>query len=154
MPKQENSATGRMGRPRKKPDQGKRVSVMFRLGEMIRDQVMAQAQNAGRSMSEEIERRVEGSLSADTRVHSMKEMIGGSEMIMFVSLITGTLRIAIRAADSKINNNKEWYEDPEKVDFVMSYMQNEGAKAVDMFAGMLRTGTAQRAGEHLFKPRD
>ena len=51
----------RVGRPAKNPALGKRINAMFRLNEATRDRLMAAAEQSGRSMSEEIERRIDRS---------------------------------------------------------------------------------------------
>ncbi len=51
----------RIGRPPKDPSGGKRYGAMFRQSEALRARLMSAADSAGRSMSEEIERRLEAS---------------------------------------------------------------------------------------------
>lgn len=53
----------RIGRPLKNPALGKRSNVMFRLSESRKEMLMEAAASEGRSMSEEIERRIEESFA-------------------------------------------------------------------------------------------
>lgn len=57
----QEKAGKRVGRPAKNPALGKRINAMFRLNEATRDRLMAAAEQSGRSMSEEIERRIDRS---------------------------------------------------------------------------------------------
>lgn len=63
----------RIGRPLKNPEQGKRSNVMFRLGEVRKNQLMQAAEAAGRSMSEEIEARLEASFKEPEIIYKTSE---------------------------------------------------------------------------------
>lgn len=75
--------TKRPGRPPKKPELGKRANVMFRLNDATREALMSAAKDAGRSMSEEIERRVEESLLHKGLVDHFSSYINsGADLIL------------------------------------------------------------------------
>ena len=54
-----------VGRPRKRPEDGFRRNYTFRMSDRTRDEVFAAAAASQRSMSEEIERRVESASFTD-----------------------------------------------------------------------------------------
>ena len=64
MAEDQKNSGKRTGRPPKNPELGKRVNVMFRLNEATRDQLRTDAEAAGRSMSEEIEDRLQKSIES------------------------------------------------------------------------------------------
>ncbi|MET3695406.1 hypothetical protein [Methylobacterium goesingense] len=117
----------RIGRPLKNPEQGKRLNVMFRLGEARKDQLMQAAEISGRSMSEEIEKRIEESFviscidnylewerenfSAQSELRRLEGMCGGRENFEFSWFIGEKLRgirmkLGIKA-DTPINDVPE-----------------------------------------------
>jgi phage protein D len=53
------------GRPPKRPGAGSRRNYAFRMTDATRDQVVAAADKNGRSMSEELEARIEASFAED-----------------------------------------------------------------------------------------
>lgn len=65
----------KIGRPRKRPEQGRRLNVMFRLSEATQVRAKAAAMEAGRSLSEELERRVEQSFDAQTTAELTVKLI-------------------------------------------------------------------------------
>lgn len=87
----------RMGRPPKAPEKGRRQNYTFRMSDADRDKVVAAADAAGRSVSEEIERRIEdsfsGALAADQRTKILIENI--FQLINMIELGSG----------------KKWWED-------------------------------------------
>lgn len=102
-------------------------------------------------MSEEMEHRIERSLLQDGRLYSVLQLIGGQDMVMFASMMSGDLKIAIRDADAKVGGAVEWYDSPEKLDLVCAHMQEVIARTVSTFARMCQTGVADRAGQHVFQ---
>lgn len=151
MAKSEQTAEKKVGRPAKSPDLGKRVNVMFRLNEVRRDQLMAKAEANGRSMSEEIERRLEGSLQADTRLLGLINLVGGADMLMFCSFISGDLNTAIKEANNKFGSDPEWFKSDEKLAFVCAHMGQRVEHTVQAFAGMSFTGAAQKVAGHILE---
>lgn len=77
MGNDEKPAPKRTGRPPKNPELGKRSNIMFRLNEARKEQLMAAAADCGRSMSEEIEARVEKSFENAHRDDLIKSILGG-----------------------------------------------------------------------------
>lgn len=139
------------GRPLKDATKGKRAKYAFRMSDFTRDQIEGRANESGRSLSEEVEYRVEQSLQKDGRLNSVLTMIGGPEMIMFSALMTGDLRIAIAEADAKAPGKLQWFESPEKLEIVRQHMTDAIGRAIDTFARMVETGVASRTGQHFSK---
>lgn len=87
----------RMGRPPKAPEKGRRQNYTFRMSDADRDKVVAAADAAGRSVSEEIERRIEdsfrGALAADHRTRILVENV-----IQIINMI-------------EAGSGKKWWED-------------------------------------------
>lgn len=69
------SVKGKGGRPRKKPDEGKRSKYACRMTDALRARVGAAAEEAGRSLSEEIEYRLEASFHVADMRQAIREEI-------------------------------------------------------------------------------
>jgi hypothetical protein len=67
------------GRPPKDPGKGTRRNYAFRMSDQTRDMVVAAADKSGRSMSEELERRVEQSFQAEGTEVLAKSLLNGSD---------------------------------------------------------------------------
>ena len=149
----ENDAAGRAkgGRPLKDASKGKRAKYAFRMSDFTRDQITGHANENGRSLSEEVEYRIEQSLQKDGRLNSVLTMLGGSEMVMFATLMSGDLRIAIGEADAKVTSKLQWFESPEKLEVVRQHMRDVVGRATDTFAQMVQSGVAKRTGQHFAK---
>ena len=154
MAENQKTSAGRRGRPPSKTPLPKRVNVMFRLTEMTRGKLMRLAEEAGRSMSEELEFRAEQSIRKDVRLHALTQMIGGKDMLMFAALSCGDLRLAIQGADEGVASEKSWYDDERKMEYVKKHMAAVMDRQIDTFASIARTGTATRSGEHALEERD
>ena len=61
------------GRPPKAPEKGKRQNYTFRLHDSTRERLLATADAANRTLSEEIEYRVEKSFEQEERIASLLE---------------------------------------------------------------------------------
>jgi hypothetical protein len=139
------------GRPLKDASKGKRAKYAFRMSDFTRDQLEGKASESGRSLSEEVEYRIEQSLQKDGRLNTVLTMLGGAEMIMFATLMNGDLRIAIGEADAKAPSKLQWFESPEKVEIVRAHMAEVVGRTVDTFARMAQTGVAARTGQNISK---
>lgn len=111
MTEGQEKAGKRVGRPPKNPTLGKRINAMFRLNEATRDRLMAAAGQSGRSMSEEIERRVEESLREDAKQDLTLSLLNGSEylksLIVQVSSVVSYLE-NLKDINNKPIGSKEW----------------------------------------------
>lgn len=85
----------RMGRPPKAPEKGRRQNYTFRMSDSTRDQIIDAASKSGRSVSEEIERRVETSFKSSQTDAFVSAMLGGS----MVATIAKDLAIATKHID-------------------------------------------------------
>ncbi len=141
-------ARAKGGRPLKDASKGKRAKYAFRMSDFTRDQLEGHAQESGRSLSEEVEYRIEQSLQKDGRLNSVLTMLGGAEMIMFAALANGDLRIAIAEADAKVSSKLQWYESPEKLEIVRRHMTDSAGRTIETFAKMAQTGVTTRTGQH------
>lgn len=65
----------RTGRPPKAPEKGRRQNYTFRMSDQTRDRIIEAAAQAGRSMSEEIEARVEASFRDDGLRAAIREEV-------------------------------------------------------------------------------
>lgn len=103
MAEAEKKTTKRTGRPPKNPELGKRINMMFRLNEARRDQLMQDAERNGRSMSEEIEYRLERSY---TDVDAITRYLGRQETV--------ELALAVSSLADRVEKEtgKKWSEDP------------------------------------------
>ena len=144
----------RGGRPLKDAAKGKRAKYAFRMSDFTRAQIEGHASEAGRSLSEEIEYRIERSLQSDGRLQSVLTLIGGAERVMFASMANGDLRIAIDQAQAAIGGPLQWHESPDKLELVLKHMQDTIARTVSSFARLEQTGVAARTGQHVSKLAD
>lgn len=94
----------RVGRPPKNPALGRRINAMFRLNEATRDRLMAAADQSGRSMSEEIERRIDRSFE---NVDLMMSYFGKPETFKLAHAIS----MLVRTVESR--SGKDWTQDAE-----------------------------------------
>lgn len=147
----EASPRAKGGRPLKDPAKGKRNKYAFRMSDFTHDQLEVRASEAGRSLSEEVEYRIEQSLQKDTRLSSIINMIGGADMIMFATLVNGDLRIAIEQANAQVGGKLEWFESPDKLALVQRHMQDVVGRTAETFARMVQSGVATRTGQHMAK---
>lgn len=69
------SVMAKVGRPLKDPEGGRRHNAMFRMSETLRARLSASAEAEGRSLSEEIERRLEASFAAQDMRQIVREEI-------------------------------------------------------------------------------
>ncbi len=139
------------GRPLKDASKGKRAKYAFRMSDFTRDQIEGTPTENGRSLSEEVEYRIEQSLQKDGRLNSVLTMLGGSEMVMFATLMSGDLRIAIGEADAKVPSKAPMVREPEKLEVVRQHMRDVVGRATDTFAQMVQSGVAKRTGQHFAK---
>jgi hypothetical protein len=70
-----------MGRPPKAPEKGKRQNYTFRMSDADRDKLVEAAEANGRSMSEEIERRVEESFKQTDIIKAASEAAAAAATI-------------------------------------------------------------------------
>lgn len=131
------------GRPAKSPELGKRVNVMFRLNEKPRDTVMFYAEQNGRSMSEEIERRIEASISEDLRLDTLAKFVGGFDRVMFSSMVNAEIDKAIKEVEKKRGGQK-WIGNQDAIDEVVSKLKDSISACVMSYAWMVSNGLADR----------
>ncbi|KQO49972.1 hypothetical protein ASF08_22830 [Methylobacterium sp. Leaf85] len=121
---------------------------MFRLNEARKDQLMQAAEAAGRSMSEEIERRVEESFrakevakAASMRTIDALEMSFGSSEIMDISM---SLAYALHQALGRQKATvKDFMDDPEKRQAIIT----DYAEALPHFIDFLARNTTLGTGK-------
>jgi hypothetical protein len=68
----------KVGRPPKYPGEGKRITHTMRVRAATREKLMAAAAESGRSMSEEIEYRVEKSFWEEDLLAQIKSVLAGA----------------------------------------------------------------------------
>ena len=107
----EEKAPKKRGRPPKSPADGARPTFNFRLRQSLRDRLEAAALVADRSLSEEIERRVELSFR-DPEIRSM--FVGSNRTADLLSMIANILKVA------RTPDGSDWSEDDEMCNIVAS----------------------------------
>src|SRR3954465_7863792 len=86
----------------KEPEQRKRHNLTFRVRERLRADLEAVAEANGRSVREEIEARLEQSL---TERDLLTRVFGNEDVILFAKIFAGIVQVA------QAITNKSWKED-------------------------------------------
>lgn len=111
MPEIEEKPRKRMGRPPKAPEKGRRQNYTFRLSDQTRDQVIDAAAESGRSMSEELEWRVEESFREKQGELLAKSLLNGSDnLYKLVSRVSGLVSALENYKDKSGNKlgSRDW----------------------------------------------
>lgn len=111
MPEIEEKPRKRMGRPPKAPEKGRRQNYTFRLSDQVRDQLIDAASESGRSMSEEIEWRIEESFREKQGEMLAKSLLNGSDnLYRLVSRISGLVGALENYKDKSGNRlgSRDW----------------------------------------------
>lgn len=112
MPEIEQKPRKRMGRPPKAPEKGRRQNYTFRMSDETRDRVIAAAAASGRSMSEELEWRVEESFrEEDRRLTSSALMNGSRNAYSLISKIIAAINYLENLKDKSGNKigSLDWH---------------------------------------------
>lgn len=111
MPEVEEKPRKRMGRPPKAPEKGRRQNYTFRMSDQTRDAVIEAAAQSGRSMSEEIEWRIEESFRENEDRNFVKSILGGSSdalnLLMSISAAAKTIE-KMRDKSGLVENSRDW----------------------------------------------
>lgn len=111
------SAKKRMGRPTKPPKEGERVQLGLRVTPEMKRRLEAAATKRGRSLSQEAELRLEGSLAADKHLMVSRAgewapvLFNGNEMIIGV----GEWEIVLIPITPEIKEKLQNAFDPERM---------------------------------------
>lgn len=108
----------RMGRPRKYPGTEKRPTLTFRVRDGLHEKLKQSSEDGERSISEEIERRLERSYEIDklarnacsNTIDTLEALFGGPQMMRFTMDLSYGLRQALgreRATADEFKNNRE-----------------------------------------------
>jgi hypothetical protein len=111
MPELEEKPRKRMGRPPKAPEKGRRQNYTFRLSDQVRDQLIDVASESGRSLSEEIEWRIEESFREKQGELLAKSLLNGSDnLYKLVSRISGLVSALENYKDKSGNGlgSRDW----------------------------------------------
>lgn len=111
MPEVEEKPRKRMGRPPKAPEKGRRQNYTFRLSDQTRDQLVDAATESSRSLSEEIEWRIEESFREKQGEMLAKSLLNGSDnLYRLVSRITGLVSALENYKDKSGNSlgSRDW----------------------------------------------
>lgn len=111
MPEIEEKPRKRMGRPPKAPEKGRRQNYTFRLSDQTRDQLVNGAAESGRSLSEEIEWRIEESFREKQGEMLAKSLLNGSDnLYTLMSRIAGLVSTIESYKDKSGNKlgSKDW----------------------------------------------
>lgn len=122
------------GRPAKGSGEGKSPTITFRCRPPLLAQVHAAAQGAHRSISEEVERRLEDSYLAEARAQEqtslivsaakgvvfdvLYEYVGGKENFNAGRMFAHALKTFQGEADAKFRADDPWYSDADKRRYV------------------------------------
>lgn len=108
---QEPKRRRKRGRPALQPDQRKRNNVTLRLRDSTKAQLQHCAQAEGRSLSEEIESRLEGSFQTE---RSTYEEFGGELQYILCRNFAGLARVVAEAREARAGNGPAtWIDDPQ-----------------------------------------
>ncbi|GEP06774.1 hypothetical protein [Methylobacterium oxalidis] len=114
----------RMGRPPKAPEKGRRQNYTFRMSDADRDRIIDAAARSGRSMSEEIERRIERSLANDEDRDTFGIYIDTSADALFGG--RHNLSLFVSLSDyifvSERHTKNRWNKDAETKKIVLEYL--------------------------------
>jgi hypothetical protein len=111
MPEVEEKPRKRVGRPPKAPEKGRRQNYTFRLSDQTRDQVIEAASQSGRSMSEELEWRIEESFRERQIEVLAKSLLNGSDKLYtLMSRVSGLISAIENYSDKNGNRlgSKDW----------------------------------------------
>ena len=141
-------ARNKGGRPSKDPAGGKRPTITFRCRSTLQEKLQAAAHGADRSVSEEIERRIEQSFRAKevAKAAAMKtvdafEISFGNSKLMDISMsLTYALHQAIGRQNATI---EDLMKDPEKREAIIS----DYAKSLPHFIAFLSKNTELGSGK-------
>lgn len=99
------------GRPPKAPEKGRRRNYAFRMSDDVRDRVVAAAEQAGRSMSEEVERRIEDSFKQEAHQNFTLMLFNRSpnlqNLVLQIATVGGYVE-SLKDADGKPLGSKDW----------------------------------------------
>ena len=130
----------RMGRPPKYAP-GKRPTITFRVLEDLHRQLREHAVASGRSISEEVERRVEASFQPDATVlEQVSAYFGSDDAIKLLKLLAEPINYVL------LHNNKSWQNDEETRNEILKNIEAlfEAMKDGEAFAAR-RAAHEQRA---------
>lgn len=103
----ETEKADRVKRPKRAPIGEKRRTFTFRLSDDVRERVELSAAHAGRSMSEELEWRVQRSLDEEERL--LQRFVSSENLNVFAAIASSWKAISIFSG-------KDWSEDSETLD--------------------------------------
>lgn len=111
MPEVEEKPRRRVGRPPKDPGKGRRQNYTFRMSDQTRDQLIDVAAESGRSLSEEIEWRIEESFREKQGELLAKSLLNGSDnLYRLVSRVSGLVSAIENYKDKSGNKlgSRDW----------------------------------------------
>ncbi|WP_082552536.1 Arc family DNA-binding protein [Methylobacterium sp. Leaf456] len=111
MAKDQDAPRRPRGRPAKAPERGRRQNYTFRMSDATRDLVISAANSSGRSISEEIEKRVEDSFEQETRDSLTLMLLNGSENLRRLVIQVATLGAFVENLKDKDGTqlgSKDW----------------------------------------------
>lgn len=135
------------------PGEGRRPTVTFRCRTQLKEKVEARAQEADRSISEEIERRLEGayhqeenqaeivsnlaSMTADRIFKVMYEDVGGRDNFQSGIHFANALKSYQKEADAKFRSEAPWFKDHDKKKHVLEGLRSILPFVLDMLVNRL-----------------
>lgn len=153
MAASEEKPKRRPGRPPKSPEKGHRRNYAFRMSDQTRDRVIAAANSSGRSMSEEMELRIEKSFDQEDYIDStFRRMLGGpfsQKMVLGISNLLNMIEIrekksiladvstAMLAFVAMHELVDKMFANPEIPENIQSLMRKDIEKLVDHSEGIM-----------------
>jgi hypothetical protein len=135
MSTSDDQPPARRGRPALPDADRKSTNLKFRTRAGLREKLEESAEARNRSVSEEVEWRVERSFDyecIDTSVHEaflryMRVFFGGEHNAVAMAQMAAFWQRAVQTADKQVKNNSNWYDDETK-QLVMIEVMQRGVK--------------------------
>lgn len=150
----------KLGRPLKTPGEGKRPTITFRCRGPLHERIQASARTADRSISEEVETRLDRSYEADDRIKDSKtdlvsatkevildilySYVGGSQNFYAGQRFAHALKHHQDEADAKFRSEDPWYVDEDKKKYVKDKVSGLIDFIVDQLAEETNPDLAER----------
>lgn len=146
----EAEAPKKIGRPAKNPGEGKRPTITFRCRGPLHERIQASAREADRSVSEEVETRLDRSYAADDELRASQDaLISATKSVVFDVLydyvggkhnfnagqgFAHALKFHQAEANAKFRSEEPWYFDADKKKYVKDKVSDLVGFIIDRLA--------------------
>ncbi|GJE14569.1 hypothetical protein [Methylobacterium longum] len=156
----EAEAQKKIGRPAKNPGEGKRPTITFRCRGPLHERIQASAREADRSVSEEVETRLDRSYLADDQHRDNQEVlasitqrivldvlhdyVGGKHNFNAGQRFAHALKYHQAEADAKFRSEDPWYIDADKKKYIRDKVSDLVGFIIDELADETDPEEAER----------